>query len=108
MRLKLFGRSWTAWLAALLLVALSVGDVLTTNYIIGTGGGHEGNPFIAWMMATIGPWWMVVKILATTGIAVWLLAKWNYRLARVAMAIAVGAHCLVVGRHLFLILGGFV
>jgi hypothetical protein len=108
MPLRFSGRGWLAWGAAALLVILSVGDVLTTMCIL-AGGGREGNPFMAWLMAVLGLRFALgVKVVLTAGIAMCLVGKWEYHLARMAMTIAIGMHCLVVGRHLFYILGGYV
>ena len=101
--MRLGGRPWQAWLAAALLVILSVADILTTNRILARGG-HEANPFMAWLMAILGPQWMVAKVLATAVIAFWLVADWEHRLAKVAMAAAIGLSMLFVGWNLVMIL----
>jgi len=109
MPLRFAGRGWLAWGAAVILVILSVGDVLTTMYIIAGGAGREGNPFMAWLMVVLGLRLALgVKVVLTAGIAMCLVGKWEYHLARMGMSIAIGMHCLVVGRHLFYILGGYV
>lgn len=105
MQLRFFGQSWLAWSAVILLVILSVGDVLTTMYILARDG-REGNPFMAWLMAVLGLRFALgVKVFLTAGMAIYLVGKWEYPLARAAMAIAIGIHVLVVGRHLFYIFG---
>jgi hypothetical protein len=108
MSLRFVGRGWIAWCAAALMLILCIGDVLTTMYIIARGG-YEGNLFMAWLMTTIGFHFALgVKIVITTGIILWLVGKWEYNKAKLAMIIVIGMHCFVVGRHLFYIIGGYV
>ena len=108
MPLKFSGRGWPAWVLAAALVALAIGDVLTTEYILARGG-YEGNPVVAWLMDMLGhAGAFSLKVIATAGIALWLVGAWEYRLAKVAMGIALALHCAVVGRHLFYIVGGYV
>jgi hypothetical protein len=95
-------------MVAFLLVALSVGDSLTTAYILARGG-QEGNPIMAQLMVVLGCHTaLMFKVIVTAGIAVWLVGAWRYRLAKVAMLIAISMHSIVVGRHLFYIIGGYV
>ncbi len=99
-------RSWIAWTLAVLTVLLAVGDVVTTEYLLGHFPCEEGNPIIAWLMARFGPWWIVPKLFANVAISALLLVKWNYRLAKVGMAIYVSVYAYVVARHLVLIVQG--
>lgn len=108
MSLKFSGNGWVAWMAAIVLVALSVGDSLTMAYILARGG-YEGNPIMAQLMAMLGCHIaLTVKVIVTIGIALWLVGAWRYRLAKIATLIIIGMHSVVVGRHLFYIIGGYV
>ncbi len=106
MPLSLRGRGPLAWLAFALLVALAVADIVTTRRIISSGGG-EGNPFVSWLMSGLGPAWMLAKVLATAGVGLWILARWDHGLAKKAMLVVIAMMSLVVGWHTFLIVGGF-
>ena len=107
MSLRFSGRSWLAWSMAALLMALAVGDVITTEYML-AHGGYEVNPIIAWGLGTFGHVaTFTFKIVITLGIVLWIVGVWEYSLAKAATGIAIGMYSIIVGLHLFYIIGGY-
>ncbi|MBS0638998.1 MAG: DUF5658 family protein [Acetobacteraceae bacterium] len=71
-------------LLVLLLVALQIADVATTNVALATPGLREGNPVMAWAQEALGAhWWVMKWVLAYAGICALALVRnvWPLRLA---------------------------
>jgi len=96
-------QSWKAYLAASILVVLGILDVLSTNHIL-AHGGCEANPIMSWLITSCGNWWAVVKVVLTAAVSLWMVARWQYRLARVIMCSATVFYFLVVGWNFVMLL----
>jgi len=103
--LRFDGCGRPAWIAAVGLVAISVCDAFTTSHIL-AHGGWEANPIMAWLIGRIGEWALVLKVLATTLVALWIVGRWGDRLATAAAILALLVCGIPVGLNLYHIAGG--
>ena len=56
-------------------IALQIADVLTTKRVL-DHGGWEGNPVVALVMAHLGNYWFLPKLVLMTACAVWMM-RWK-------------------------------
>lgn len=71
-------------LLILLLAALQIADIATTNVSLAMPGLREGNPVMAWAQGALGThWWMLKWVLAYAGICALALIRnvWPLRVA---------------------------
>jgi hypothetical protein len=100
--MRLSGHGFRPWLFVAAIVLLSVADILSTVFIL-RHGGREANAAMAWLMSSAGPWWPVVKIVATAAVSVWIVARWDHWRARFAMAVVACLMCAVVAYNLAMV-----
>lgn len=67
--------AWKIFLA-FLIVGLTVGDIITTQIIISSGIGVEGNPVVGGIMDGLGAYWWVPKLLLSFVLAAMAVVMW--------------------------------
>lgn len=74
-----------------LFLGLTVADVLTTNAVISSGIGQEGNPVVRVLMSTLGWWWWIPKMVFGVILALLCNKRWDKshiaRLATLAFSV---------------------
>ena len=63
--------------AVILIISLTAGDIITSQYIFSSGFGIEGNPIVINMIDFFGDFWWMPKLFASIIMSIIVYDMWN-------------------------------